>query len=270
MELPFSARQWRLRTLPLQSGRGEFIGTRRSHRFPQGGFRPDGIARSWAAARVTPGGSVASRGIDALPRRPARPLEVFARDQPGPRPRAPGLLGGAQGHRRGRHRRLHAIRRGSRRSGDKLVPAEPGLFRLRDDIEQAIAAKLPAACRAPVRFMLEVEISTIYKKGDTHPEGPPSDLRARLRDRRAHLRARSRASATSPPTAGRSSGSTRATCWRSRSSRRPTPIWCRRTSGRRGSRRSARSRASIRSPNATATSRRTSSRSRPGCRPIRR
>src|SRR5229473_6115083 len=48
----------------------------------------------------------------------------------------------------------------------KLVPAEPGLFRLRDDIEKAVMAALPAACRAPVRFMLEVEISTIYKKGD--------------------------------------------------------------------------------------------------------
>ena len=49
---------------------------------------------------------------------------------------------------------------------DKLVPAEPGLFRLRDDIEKGVAATLPAACRNPVRFMLEVEISTIYKKGD--------------------------------------------------------------------------------------------------------
>jgi DNA helicase-2/ATP-dependent DNA helicase PcrA len=48
----------------------------------------------------------------------------------------------------------------------KLVPAEPGLYRLRDDIEQAVAQALPPACRAPVRFMLEVEISTIYKKGD--------------------------------------------------------------------------------------------------------
>jgi len=48
----------------------------------------------------------------------------------------------------------------------KLVPAEPGLYRLRDDIEQAIAQTLPAACRASVRFMLEVEISTIYKKAD--------------------------------------------------------------------------------------------------------
>jgi len=48
----------------------------------------------------------------------------------------------------------------------KLVPAEPGLFRLRPDIEEAIAESLPAACRTPVRFMLEVEISTIYKKAD--------------------------------------------------------------------------------------------------------
>jgi DNA helicase II / ATP-dependent DNA helicase PcrA len=46
----------------------------------------------------------------------------------------------------------------------KLVPAEPGLFRLRPEIEQAVAERLPPACRTPVRFMLEVEISTIYKK----------------------------------------------------------------------------------------------------------
>ena len=49
---------------------------------------------------------------------------------------------------------------------EKLVPAEPGLFRLRPEIERAIAAGMPPACRAPVRFMLSVEISTIYKKGD--------------------------------------------------------------------------------------------------------
>jgi DNA helicase II / ATP-dependent DNA helicase PcrA len=48
----------------------------------------------------------------------------------------------------------------------KLVPAEPGLFRLNSEIEKSVAERLPAACRTPVRFMLEVEISTIYKKGD--------------------------------------------------------------------------------------------------------
>jgi ATP-dependent DNA helicase UvrD/PcrA len=48
----------------------------------------------------------------------------------------------------------------------KLVPAEGGLYRLRDDIERAVLASLPASCRTPVRFLLEVEISTIYKKGE--------------------------------------------------------------------------------------------------------
>ena len=50
---------------------------------------------------------------------------------------------------------------------EKLVPAEPGLFRLRPEIDAEIRKKLPAACRTnSVRFMLEVEISTIYKKGE--------------------------------------------------------------------------------------------------------
>ena len=49
---------------------------------------------------------------------------------------------------------------------DKLVPAEPGLFRLRPDLEAAIDRQLPAVCHGPVRFLLEVEISTIYKKGE--------------------------------------------------------------------------------------------------------
>jgi DNA helicase-2/ATP-dependent DNA helicase PcrA len=49
---------------------------------------------------------------------------------------------------------------------DKLVPAEGGLFRLHAEIERAIAQQSPPACRAPVRFMLAVEISTIYKKGE--------------------------------------------------------------------------------------------------------
>lgn len=49
---------------------------------------------------------------------------------------------------------------------EKLIPAEPGLFRLRPEIEREVESTLPAACQGPVRFMLEVEISTIYKKGD--------------------------------------------------------------------------------------------------------
>src|SRR5215475_2877607 len=49
---------------------------------------------------------------------------------------------------------------------DKLVPAGGGLFRLKPELEAQIWKTLPPACVAPVRFMLSVEISTIYKKGD--------------------------------------------------------------------------------------------------------
>ena len=49
---------------------------------------------------------------------------------------------------------------------DKLSPAEPGLFRLRADIERQVREKLPGSCQGATRFMLSVEISTIYKKGD--------------------------------------------------------------------------------------------------------
>ena len=46
------------------------------------------------------------------------------------------------------------------------MPAEPGLFRLRPDLERTVAERLPRACHGPTRFMLSVEISTIYKKGE--------------------------------------------------------------------------------------------------------
>ena len=49
---------------------------------------------------------------------------------------------------------------------EKLVPAEPGLFRLRPEIEDEVLRQAPAACTGTVRFMLEVEISTIHKKDD--------------------------------------------------------------------------------------------------------
>jgi uncharacterized protein (TIGR00375 family) len=48
----------------------------------------------------------------------------------------------------------------------KLVPAEPGLFRLRPEIEREVEQRLPPSCHGPTRFLLEVETSTIYKKGD--------------------------------------------------------------------------------------------------------
>ena len=51
---------------------------------------------------------------------------------------------------------------------EKLVPTGAGLYRLRDDLQREIVQQLPSACQgsADVRFMLEVEISTIYKKDE--------------------------------------------------------------------------------------------------------
>ncbi len=47
---------------------------------------------------------------------------------------------------------------------EKLVPAEPGLFRLQPHLEREVERQTPGACAATQRFLLEVEISTIYKK----------------------------------------------------------------------------------------------------------
>ncbi|NHD15676.1 MULTISPECIES: UvrD-helicase domain-containing protein [unclassified Actinopolyspora] len=47
-----------------------------------------------------------------------------------------------------------------------LEPAEPGLLRLRPEYERELSRTLPASCHTPVRFMLSVEIATIYKQGD--------------------------------------------------------------------------------------------------------
>lgn len=46
----------------------------------------------------------------------------------------------------------------------KLIPAEEGLFKLREDIATPLNEYVPAACRSDVRFMLTAEISNIYKK----------------------------------------------------------------------------------------------------------
>jgi len=48
----------------------------------------------------------------------------------------------------------------------KLEPAEPGLFALKDDIARSIDADVPASCKGAVRFILQSEISNIYKKDD--------------------------------------------------------------------------------------------------------
>jgi uncharacterized protein (TIGR00375 family) len=49
---------------------------------------------------------------------------------------------------------------------EKLVSAEAGLFKLKDDIAKACDEQVPMSCRKPVRFILSSEISNIYKKND--------------------------------------------------------------------------------------------------------
>ena len=49
---------------------------------------------------------------------------------------------------------------------ERLVPAEPGVFRLSEELEAAVAGRVPVSCRRSVRFLLSVEISTIYKYGE--------------------------------------------------------------------------------------------------------
>ncbi|GGK96019.1 hypothetical protein Ppa06_64130 [Planomonospora parontospora subsp. parontospora] len=49
---------------------------------------------------------------------------------------------------------------------ESLVPAEPGLFRLREDLERETARTLPPALAAgPLRFTLSVEVATVYRRG---------------------------------------------------------------------------------------------------------
>lgn len=47
---------------------------------------------------------------------------------------------------------------------DKLVAAEPGLYKLKTELARHCDLQVPEACRGPVRFMLVTEISNIYKK----------------------------------------------------------------------------------------------------------
>ena len=46
----------------------------------------------------------------------------------------------------------------------KLVPAEPGLFALKEEIARQVDATVPGSCQGDVRFILQAEISNIYKK----------------------------------------------------------------------------------------------------------
>ena len=76
---------------------------------------------------------------------------------------------------------------------DRLVPAGSGLFRLRDDLAAAVDAGVPAACRAEVRFLLSVEISSIYKRGERVRKvhnllyAPDFEVAARIASRLARI-----------------------------------------------------------------------------------
>ncbi len=49
---------------------------------------------------------------------------------------------------------------------ESLIPAEPGLLRLRPELAARLRRTLPPSCAGEVRFMLSTEISTIYKRDD--------------------------------------------------------------------------------------------------------
>ena len=49
---------------------------------------------------------------------------------------------------------------------DKLVPAEPGLYQLRSDLQTRIDSETSPSCLGPTRFLLSGEISCIYKKDE--------------------------------------------------------------------------------------------------------
>jgi DNA helicase II / ATP-dependent DNA helicase PcrA len=50
---------------------------------------------------------------------------------------------------------------------ESLVPAEPGLLRLRPELAARLERTCPPSCQAGIRFLLSTEISTIYKRDDT-------------------------------------------------------------------------------------------------------
>ncbi len=47
---------------------------------------------------------------------------------------------------------------------EKLEPAEEGFWRLKPELAASVEAQVPQSCRSEVRFVLQGEISTIYKK----------------------------------------------------------------------------------------------------------
>src|SRR6266545_949754 len=45
-----------------------------------------------------------------------------------------------------------------------LVPTEPGLYRLRDELDRAVVERLPPSCHGPLRLLLAVEVSTAFHR----------------------------------------------------------------------------------------------------------
>jgi DNA helicase-2/ATP-dependent DNA helicase PcrA len=45
-----------------------------------------------------------------------------------------------------------------------LVPAEPGLYRLHDELDRAVLDRLPPSCRGPLRLLLTVEVATAFRR----------------------------------------------------------------------------------------------------------
>ena len=60
---------------------------------------------------------------------------------------------------------------------EKLVPAEDGLYRLRDELVRDVQSTVPASCHAPVRFILSGEISNIYKRAGRRASLPAMQTR---------------------------------------------------------------------------------------------
>jgi DNA helicase II / ATP-dependent DNA helicase PcrA len=77
----------------------------------------------------------------------------------------PSGRGTAQGHQRARYRRLHPSRMAGRTERHSCS-RRSGLLRLRPDLERDLRRRVPAACEQPVRFMLSVEISAIYRRDE--------------------------------------------------------------------------------------------------------
>src|SRR4029450_5185234 len=47
---------------------------------------------------------------------------------------------------------------------DGLVPAEPGLFGLRDELDRAVTERLPSSCQGPLRLLWATEVSTAFHR----------------------------------------------------------------------------------------------------------